>query len=450
MPVDLLIKGGQVVTPTGVFAADIAIASGKIAGVGSAASLPRAQRTIDAKGLYVFPGLVDPHVHHDFIHHPFGEDCWTESCAAAAGGVTTVGFHLFKDGDGILKGFQESTPVFEHNAMVDGFFHVQIRDELGMEEVLKCPEHGVTSFKVTWGEQSTPDSTLFRAFEQIAKLGPIARQIIHAENRDIATLLRQRLVKAGRVDAAAWNDSRPSFCEAEAMIHNIFFARLTRCPIYIEHMTIAEGVEIAAKAKADGVDVIIETCPQYLTHTSQDPFVQKHPVVAHVNPPLRDKAANEALWRAIQTGVVDCIGSDHIPYKLKEKGEDLWEAPPGLGNLTEMILPVMLSEGVNKGRIPLPKVAELCCRNTARAFGLYPRKGSLQVGADADIVLADLNKVVKVSADIMHSASDYTIWDGWEFRGWPVMTLVRGQVVMQEGEIVGARGSGRYLRRPYK
>ncbi|MBI2918535.1 MAG: amidohydrolase family protein, partial [Chloroflexi bacterium] len=276
-----------------------------------------------------------------------------------------------------------------------------------------------------------------------------ALAMMHCENGGICELLTDEVMKTGRTDHRAYNDARPRFAEVEFMSRALYLAQAASCPLYVVHITVGEGPELLAWAKARGVKVMGETCPQYLTHSSEDavPLLQDNPVLTKVNPPLRDKWSNEKLWEGIKLGLIESIGADHSPRKVAEKEGTVWQSRPGLGNTTEMILPVMLSEGYHKRGIPLTKVVELCSYNPARFFGVYPRKGSLAPGSDADLVVVDLDKDVKVSAANLHSRCDYNIYDGWECRGWPVMTLLRGQIVTENGVITGKPGIGQYIAR---
>lgn len=459
MAVELVIKNGLVVTADRATRAGIAVNKGKIVAVAAEEYLPEAQKTVDAMDKYVLPGLVDPHFHVSFLI-PYEESLRTETRAAAAGGVTTIGlFAPFAGGEGIISPFENLKKGYEENATVDAFFHAFVRDSLAIEDIPTAPGIGITSFKFSLGYKGVQaqmlktvpidDGLIFEGFEKIATLKTSARAMVHTENIDIALRLGERLMNQGRNDMAAWNDSRPAFVEGECLSRCLYLARVTGCPLYVVHMTIAQGVEMVARAKAQGIDVVAETCPQYLTHNSEEPvpLLKENPALANVNPPLRDKASNEKLWEGIRKGVIDCIGSDQSLSTNKQKGDDIWNAPMGLGNMTEMILPVMLSQGVNKGRVSLEKLVEVCCTNPARVFGIYPKKGTIAVGSDADLVIVDPNKKVRVSAELLHSACDWTIYDGWEFTGWPIMTFLRGQLIVQQGTILVKQGCGRYVPR---
>lgn len=482
MAVDLIVKNGRLVSPFGISSGAIAVDKGKVVALGEEPLLPPGERVIDAQGRYILPGVVDPHVHLGFLEQKAAEEksgvesdapldflkamevgSESETQAAAGGGVTTMGVFIpFMPREGLLKSFDQIRSLYEANACVDSFFHVFVRDELGLEEVDKMPQKGVTSFKFSIGYKGpqaeklgfppVDDGFFFDGFERIGRLGRPVWSLVHAENIDIALRLRERIIKAGRTDLRAWHDSRPHFVEAECMRRCIYLARIANCPLYNVHMTIGDGVDIVAQAKSEGSELIAETCPQYLTHNSEEPMamLRDHPALGNVNPPLRDKKDNERLWQGIRDGVIDCVGSDHSVKTVKQSGKDIWKAPMGLGNLTETLLPVMLSEGVSKGRITLEKVAEVCCANPAKVFGIYPKKGAIAVGSDADLVIVDMERKVKVTWKMLHSICDWTIYEGREFKGWPVMTILRGQVIMEEGKVVGQRGFGQYIPREVK
>ena len=447
MEFDSVIKNARIVTPIGVSNGWIGLLGGKIAAVGSPDSLPNAASTFDAQNKYVIPGVVDPHVHVGAFN-PLRDDFRTESRAAAAGGVTTIGIHLQLKEKGTREVIESYKREFESNSVVDGFFHVQIKDDLSFQEISIYPEMGINSYKLTWGEIGAGgDARLYQAMEELSKLGDRVRGIIHAENREIAAFLAHRLANRGRRDFPAWNESRPWFCEAEFMEKSILFAEVTKCPIYFEHVTIGRAIEILTRARKRGVNVKAETCPQYLTLASEDRgVVSAFPPYGHVNPPLRDRESNDLLWEGIASGIIDCIGSDHAPYTTKQKGDNLWNAPPGLGNVMEMTLPLLLSEGVNKDRISIEKLVELCCYSPAKIFGLYPRKGGILIGADADLVIVDIQERRKVQVEKLHSLCDWSVYEGRELTGWPVATFLRGQLVAKDGAIVAEPG-GKWLPR---
>lgn len=460
MSCDLIIHGGTVVTPTETVQADVAVDGGKITDIGDAAAMPAATRQIDASGKYVLPGIVDPHAHLGYFETL--ESAESETRAAACGGVTCLGVYILALKEGVLAQFDKFKDEFQRKSFVDGFWHLMVIDAITTQEIATCPEKiGLTSFKFNMGYKgphadligisATDDGATFRGFRMIHELGPPAIAACHTENIDIHLMLRDELIAQGRNDFAVWNDSRPPFVEAECMRRAIYLAKQVDCPLYIPHITIAEGVDILQEAHEQGIQVIGETCPQYLTHNGEEPakVLVDHPACACVNPPLRDKACNERLWEGIQEGAIQCVGSDLAPANLEMKGDDIWNAPMGLGNNSELILPVMLSEGVHKGRISIEKVAEVCAQNPARVFGVDHRKGSIQVGLDADLAVVDLEKSKTVSPNTLHSMCDWTIYDGWELTGWPTHTILRGQVIVEDGEPVDrVDNQAEYVPRP--
>ncbi len=451
---ELVIRNGKIVTPTEIVSAGIAIDNGKIVAIGREDLLPTADKTIDASGKYILPGLIDPHTHPGF-GVTFESSVRTETQAAAVGGVTTMSIYVRDVKRGLVAPFDEYRRHFESNAVTDGFFHLMVSNEQSLDEIPRCPDLGVTGFKFSIGYKGPQaeamgippidDGFVLDGFRRISNLGYPARAMVHAENIDIALRLRKGLEQ--RQDVRVWHDSRPNFVEEECMYRCLFLAKVSSCPLYIVHITIKEGADIINKARAEGINVIAETCPQYLTHNSEEPVlvIKENPTFAVVNPPLRGKEDNERLWQAIKDGVIDCIGSDQAAATKKLKGNDMWKAPMGLGNITQMILPVMLSEGVNKNRISLEKVVEVCCQNPAKVFGLYPRKGTISVHSDADLVIIDLNKKVKFTPQMSPSLCDWNIYDGWEFKGWPVCTILRGKVIAEDGKVVVKPGTGRYI-----
>jgi dihydropyrimidinase len=402
----------------------------------------------------VLPGLIDPHVHLGFLGS-FAEQARNESRAAVAGGVTTWGSFLRPPaGKGFLETFEEHKNLYEKNAICDVFFHNTCSTQKAMDDIPACPEIGIiVGYKgpllELLGAKELNDGILLTAWQTIARLGRPVWAMVHAENPDMIAAGREIVEKKqGRTDFAAWRDHRPNYVEAHEIKSCIEIARITKCPLYIVHNTISEAVDIIGEAKAKGQEVIGETCPIYLTHTSDEPIPQMfkdNPALGVTNPPFRDHESIERLWEGLKNGAITTIGSDSVFLTKAQKGNNIWTAPMGISNGVEMILPVMLSEGVHKGRISLEKLVQVCSHNVARVFGLYPQKGDIAVGFDADLVIVDLYKKIKVTLDVLHSSVDWNIYEGWEFTGWPIMTILLGQVVMEDGKITGAPGIGRYI-----
>jgi dihydroorotase-like cyclic amidohydrolase len=270
--------------------------------------------------------------------------------------------------------------------------------------------------------------------------------MVHAENMSIIHNLKAKYIADLRTDLRAWTDARPDIAEEEATRRAIWYTKETGSRLYIVHMTIGNGVEWVRHARSIGVDVIAETCPHYLVLTKDDD--DKVGRLAKVNPPLRDAESAELLWGGLNSGDVTCLGSDHstiVPKGDKIK-DSIWDAVPGFPGMG-MLLPVMLSEGYHKGKISLPQLVKVLCENNAKIYGLYPKKGAIRVGSDADLTLVDLEQERVVTPEYMKSAADWGLYDGWNLKGWPVKTIVRGEVVMDQGEITVEPGYGKYLPR---
>ncbi|MBI5116543.1 amidohydrolase family protein [Candidatus Poribacteria bacterium] len=444
MTVKLRIDGGTLVTPRGRMRAGVAIGDGEIVAVGKESDLPKADRVIDAYGKHVLPGLVDPHVHFRYMDTSLDESFGLMTRSAAAGGVTTV-IPFIASLESISTSLDVFRQIYEMAAHVDCSFHAVIFKAEQISEIKTLIREGITSFKFLLpykGTEALPgvgdidEGLIYMGMREIAPTGALA--MVHCESYDIFSQLRRQIISKGSPDAH-WHDARPNECEAHAIATVSHLAKLTRCPLYVVHISIKEGGDIVRRARAEGVRVWAETCPQYLTLTRFD----TDKVWGKVNPPLRGKEDNEALWRELGAGTFDCVGSDHCPLAAHEK-TDLWNAKPGMPGV-ETMLPLMLSKGVNPGHITLERVVEVCSENPARIFGLYPRKGTLQAGSDADIVIVDMEREEKLDVKRMHDVYSYCAYDGMKVKGWPVMTLVRGEIVMEEGKIIGQSGYGKFV-----
>ena len=360
MQLDLCVSKGRVVTAAGSFEGDVGVKDGCIAAISGPGELTSAARMVDARDKLVLPGLIDPHLHYHMWERPFEDDCISEGRAAAAGGVTTVGVYIvrkedaqaaqmFERGGGCLLSIGEYRQVFEQHSLVDGFFLAMVPEDNPEKPVETGFREGVAFFKVAWGRSQPSDAAVYRAFRKIKELPPPARAFVHCETVAICRLLEEEIAKTGRQDPGAFLEARPAFCEVDAMERYIRFAEAVGCPLYIVHVSVAEGPRIIVDARRRGVDVVGESCPPYLTHTSvSEGIFVNEPQLARTTPPLRDRASNESLWAGLRDGSIDIIGTDHSPRKLAEKRGTIWQVPPGLGNGTELILPVLYSEGSAK------------------------------------------------------------------------------------------------------
>ncbi|HEV8343049.1 MAG TPA: amidohydrolase family protein [Candidatus Binatia bacterium] len=476
---DMIVKGGQVVTAAGTKNLAIGVKDGKIAVLALDEALTSAREIIDARGKHVFPGLVDPE-NHLGTQRPLKDSMNSETRAAAAGGVTTWGImqaspklrrnYIDEPKLEDVVPFSQVMPEFiegvESHSFVDMFLTGFITtDEQALDIPRVAHEFGVTSFKFylhmmqgprtfsVWsgrqkgGWLGFDDGTIYLAMEKAAEIGPPGLICIHPENYEIVRIFEDRLKKTGRTDMAAWDERSPHFCEAGHVRTYTYYAGITGCPLYIVHTTTKESIDEIRRARAEGVKVYSQTGHHYLTLNHD---------VWKINVPLRSEQTTAQLWEALIAGHIDCIGTDHVDWGMSREQMDkgnVWETSSGFPSRVEAYLPVMLTEGFHKGRISLEKLVEVCCENPARIFGLYPKKGAVAVGSDADLVIVDVNRTMRVSRNMIHSSAGWSIWEGKELKGWPVMTILRGQAIMEwpEGapraKILDEKPSGRYLPR---
>lgn len=450
---DLLIKNGTVVTAKESFAADIAVKDGKIVCIGL--NLPfEPKNVVDATGKLVLPGAIDAHTH---LAMPFGGTVSADSYlagtrAAACGGVTTVfDYPMQRKGFGLVETVEARKAICDPEACVDYAFHcciTDLNDGALLDEFADAVDYGVTSFKcfLVYKKEGmmVDDGTLVKVLLKAKETGAITN--IHAENPDLIDINIEKFLKEGKTSPWYHYLSRPEFVEAEADKRAVHWAKAVDAPLYIVHMADKEGLEAAAAAKLEGYDIFIETCPQYLEFTC-DVYKREDGRNFVCSPPMKGQESQDALWHAIQTGIIDTVATDHCPFKSDEKdwGKDNFtKIPNGCAGI-ENLYPYMLS-AANEGRISFERAVELCATNPAKIFGCK-QKGSLAVGKDADIVVYDPAKEFTVSVSNMHSDYDHTIWEGKQLHGYPVQTYVRGKLVYDNGEFVGTPGYGQYIRR---
>ena len=446
MEADLVLHSGRVVSHIGEFHGGVAVRDGKIVAIGDRDDLPSAARTIDLEGRVLMPGVIDPHCHLGG-NYDYDEDMRTETAGAASGGVTTILLFARNPAGSYIPFYQERRARGESQAYVDFGFHFGIQREEHIAEIPRiAAETGVQSFKCHMGYEvgnsigivSSTDAWVYGAMREAVKL-PKGVVSVHCENTDLVTMLKKEMMATGRQDLAAYTESRPAFVEEEAIVRVIRLAELTGCPLYIVHTSVGAGPDLAAEARARGVDVTMETCPHYLLRTAYDEDLDAR---AKISPPLRDRENLEGLWRGVLGGAIDTLGTDHVPFK--KTGGDLWSEKPGVVSFA-WELPLMLHFGVHERGLSLSRLVELNSYNPARRFGLLPRKGMLAVGADADLVVVDLDLEKEVKA----TGKGTCLYDGWKLRGWPVLTVSRGRVVAENGVVVESEhGRGRCVTVP--
>ncbi len=448
MKADLLVRDCRVVKPDTIVPCSLAVREGRIAAVLAPGVTMDARRTVDAGGRFVLPGLLDTHIHLGNANQSFAADCVTESRHAVTGGVTTMFVFVITRGS-YFEVLGDMQRAVREGSVADMVFHaILIRPEQIAEIPRMASEFGIRSFKSFMaykrgeispsGIQGMSDDQILGVFRQVAKV-PGGVAIVHCENMELIELHQKAF--AGRQDTAAWSDARPVFGELEAIRRMVAFADAAGVQLLIPHMGIGIGSEVLRQKTWGRGGVAIETCPHYLLLDKDT----DRGVMGKVNPPLRSREHIDALWERLLDGTIDVMGSDHCPYTKAAKGTELWAARPGIPGGSAMILPTMLGEGVRHRGLTLQQVVQLTSSNAARLFGLYPRKGALAVGSDADLVIVDPAREVRVNVGTLHSVADFTPYDGYLARGWADVTIAGGEIVYDKGDVVAERPRGRVL-----
>lgn len=453
---ELLIKGGTVVTATESFPADVAVDGGKIVAIGRDLAV-NAEKVVDATGKLVLPGALDAHTH---MAMPFGGTVSADSYlagtrAAVCGGVTTIfDYPVQHKGETILGLIGSKKEVLEKEACCDYAFHCCITNLNGgeiLDEMEQAVEEGITSFKcfLVYKKEGmmVDDGMLARLLLRAKELGAMIN--VHAENPDLIDLRTEQYLKEGKTSAWYHYMSRPEFVEAEADKRVVHWASHLDTPVYIVHMADKEGLEACIKAKSEGHDILVETCPQYLEFTC-DVYKREDGRNFVCSPPMKGQESQDALWTAIKSGMIDTVATDHCPFQSYEKDwgkDDFTKIPNGCAGV-ENLYPYML-DAANSGKITFERAVELCSTNVAKIFGC-DNKGAIAVGKDADIVIYDKDKDFTISVSNMHSDYDHTIWEGKKLHGYPVQTYLRGKLVYDNGDFVGTPGMGDYVKRSHR
>lgn len=449
--VDLLIRDVTIVDPdAGVRSGSVLVADGRIVDTVADASGIGAREVIEGRGRHLFPGVIDPHTHIGFAGD-FAGDLVSETRSALRGGVTTMmSFHRhYASANPEPYDVDELATMIEDTAATDVGLHFGLLTRAQVRHLDDYIAQGVSSFKFYLAYRGADgrtvgmlnecdDAVMYEAFQTIGR-HPHAVAGIHAENTDIVAA-SVAAAKAEGDDLAAWSRARPVVSEMEGVSRACFFARLTGTTLYLVHLGTPDVIDFTFAQRQD-VKLAIETCPHYLTHTTD----YEGGALAKINPPIRDQHAVDAVWDRVFDGTVDTIGTDHCAVHRASKEGSMWDAKAGFAGVATM-LPVMLSEGYHARGLDLVTIARLTSTHAAELFNL-PRKGHLRPGADADLVLVDLDQEWTIDSADLESNSDYSIYDGRTLRGAPVMTISRGEVVMTDGEVVAEAGRGRFLRR---
>jgi len=457
MRFDTVIKNGTVVTATDTYASDVGIAGGKIAAIAQSLAAENAGKVIDAAGLLVMPGGIDVHTHLDM---PFGgttssDDFQTGTIAAAHGGTTTlIDFAIQYKGQTLRQAFEGWMKKAEGKAVTDYAFHCIIT-ELGdahLEEMGQLVREGVSSFKLFMaypGVFMLDDATIFRAMSQAAKYGGLI--CMHAENGGVIDVIVQRALAEGKRAPKYHALTRPTTAEGEATARAIALAEMAGAPVYIVHLSCNDALEKVREARDRGLPAYAETCPQYLFLSIENFDVPGFEGAKYVfTPPLRDKWHQEKLWQGLAKDTLQVVSTDHCPFcykEQKEMGKDDFTKIPNGGPGIEHRLSLVYTGGVHGKRFSANRFVQLVSTAPAKLFGLYPHKGTVAVGSDADLVLFDANEEQVISAKTHHMRVDYSMFEGIRVKGAAKTVLSRGRAIIENGKFVGRPGAGQFVRR---
>jgi len=459
MTYDLIITDSHVMTPNGMVEKNIVIDSGKIKLITN--DTPSCDKKINGSGLVSIPGVIDPHVHYG-VYSPIDQAAKTESHAAAIGGVTTM-MRMFRLEGSYQDSLQKHLLASQNSHYIDYTMHASIFDTTQIDEMKYCTENQILSFKIYMnlggdvghvymemnpGEEKLISSHVNVTNELVEKIVKRAAELkcpvlVHAEDYQECACGMKTEKEKKHDGLNSWSESRSPDFEAKSIKIICEYGRKYDCVIYFVHIGSKLALEQIQIEKNNGTKIFVETCPHYLTlsHETQDGYLAK------VMPPIRTKNDVEYVWQSLQKNQINTIGTDHVANQLKLKlgGDDVWGALagfPGIGTS----LPILLSEGINKNRITLDQLVNLTSANTSKIFGLS-NKGNISTGFDADITLIDLKKETKVSTELFGGFSDYLVYDGWNLKGWPVKTIVRGSVIAEDFEVIGKPGYGKLVSR---
>ncbi len=460
MTYDTVITNSHIILPRGMIDKNIIIDEGKI--VGFTNDIPSCDHKINGNGLISVPGAIDTHVHYG-VYSPINEAAKTESHAAAIGGITTM-MRMLRLGNSFSSSLQAQLDASSQNHYIDYAIHASIFTPQQINEMNFCIEKGITSFKIYMnlgGEighvymDMPPNSSKINA-AQVDVTDEIVEQtvktaaslgcpvLVHAEDYESCGCGIKTAKEKKQDGLHAWSESRSPEFEAKAIKTISKFGRDYNCVIYFVHIGSKRALEQIEEEKKLGTKIFVETCPHYLTLS----YEKQEGYLAKVMPPIRTENDRKAIWDALSQNKIDTMGTDHVANKLKLKlnGDNVWSALAGFPGIGTGI-PILLNDGVNQNRITLEQFVKITSQNAAQIFGMYPQKGSLEKNSDADITMIDLKKEKKVTSDLFGGFSDYIVYEGRNLKGWPVKTIVRGEIITDDFEVIGKLGHGKLVER---
>ncbi len=460
MTYDTVITDSHIILPQGMIDKNILIDEGKI--VGFTNDTPACDNKINGNGLISVPGPIDTHVHYG-VYSPINEAAKTESHAAAIGGITTM-MRMLRLENPFSNSLQAQLDASSHSHYIDYAIHASIFTSQQINEMNICVEKGITSFKIYMNlggevghvymdippnssklvesQVNVTDEIVEQTVKTAASLGcPI---LVHAEDYESCGCGIKTAKEKNQDGLSAWSNSRSPEFEAKAIKTVSKYGRDYDCVIYFAHIGSERALVQIEEEKKLGTKIFVETCPHYLSLS----YDKQEGYLAKVMPPIRTENDNKAVWNALSENQIDTIGTDHVANQLKLKlaGDDVWGALagfPGIGT----VIPILLNDGVNQDRITLEQFVQFTSQNAAKIFGMYPQKGTLAKNSDADITMIDLKKEKKVTSDLFGGFSDYIVYEGRNLKGWPVKTIVRGEIVADDFEIIGKLGHGKLVER---
>ena len=460
MTYDTVITDSHIILPQGMIDKNILIDEGKI--VGFTNDTPACDNKINGNGLISVPGPIDTHVHYG-VYSPINEAAKTESHAAAIGGITTM-MRMLRLEDPFSNSLQAQLDASSHSHYIDYAIHASIFTPQQINEMNICVEKGITSFKIYMnlgGEvghvyMDIPPNSSKLVESQVNVTNEIVEQtvktaaslgcpiLVHAEDYESCGCGIKTAKEKNQDGLSAWSNSRSPEFEVKAIKTVSKYGRDYDCVIYFAHIGSERALAQIEEEKKLGTKIFVETCPHYLSLS----YDKQEGYLAKVMPPIRTENDNKAVWNALSKNQIDTIGTDHVANQLKLKlaGDDVWGALagfPGIGT----VIPILLNDGVNQNRITLEQFVQFTSQNAAKIFGMYPQKGTLEKNSDADITMIDLKREKKVTSDLFGGFSDYIVYEGRNLKGWPVKTIVRGEIVADDFEIIGKLGHGKLVER---
>ena len=460
MTYDTIIIDSHIILAQGMVDKNLIIDDGKIIGLTN--DVPACDNKINGQGLICVPGPIDTHVHYG-VYSPIDQAAKTESHAAAIGGITTM-MRMLRLGDSFSSSLQPQLDSASQNHYVDYAIHASVFTPKQIDEMSLCVKKGITSFKIYMNlggevghvymdmppnssslvaaKVDVTDAIVEQTVKTAASLGcPV---LVHAEDYESCGCGIKTAREKKQDGLSAWSESRSPEFEAKAIKTVSKFGRDYDCVIYFVHIGSERALLQIEEERKLGTKIFVETCPHYLTLS----YEKQQGYLAKVMPPIRTENDRKAIWRALSGNKIDTIGTDHVANQLKLKldGDDVWGALagfPGIGT----VLPILLNDGVNQNKITLEQFVQFTSTNAAKIFGMYPQKGTLEKNSDADITMIDLKKEKKVTSDLFGGFSDYIVYEGRNLKGWPVKTIVRGEIVADEFEVIGKLGHGKLVER---